>query len=582
MSTMRLSLIVEAIDHLTAPVRRMQQQLDRLGEPVRALGRMADAGGIGRLRTAVDGIAGGFGRAYDQAGALLGRTALLGAGLGWFFKSQFVDTAAEFERLGIVLEVVEGSAAAAERSMDWISSFSTRTPFELVEVTQAFVDLRNLGIDPMNGSLGAAGDAAAAMGTTFVDSVGALSGALRGEFDQLERFGVFARVEGENLVLNWEEHGQRMRAVADKTNRDLIAAIIQQAWNAKYAGAMDRLSDSWDGVMSNLSDAWARWTLAVMDSGVFDWMSSRLQGLLDLANRMAADGTLQRWADDVADRIIRAFEATERFLFGFWLIGDSLAEAQYVPGLFARIGDMIDRVAALMAPVTERFGTFETIVAAIALVVAGPLLAAIASLTTAFITLGVAMMATPVGWFMGAVALIAGAAYAIYANWDGVVGYFTDVWSNVVRVFEGAWGYFEDVGENFGRVAMRLMEAWTPITGYFTDVWNNVTRVFEDAWGLIEGVVEKISGAVDLVRSAGQFLGLVDDPATGAASTGPYGLPLDPAGAAPGPIAGRQSVDAGGTLRIQVDGPAWIARAQANDPSRFNFDIDRGRLVDAY
>src|SRR3546814_488094 len=126
---------------------------------------------------------------------------------------------------------------------------------------------------------------------------------------------------------------------------------------------------------------------------------------------MAADGSLQRWAEAVADRLIRAFEATERFLFGFYEINEITLTAERVPGLFERIGNAIDRVAAVMKPLTDRFGTFETIAAAAGLVIAGPLIGAIASLTAAFVSLGIAIGVTPVGWFLGAVALIAGAVY---------------------------------------------------------------------------------------------------------------------------------------------------------------------------
>src|SRR3546814_20197525 len=96
-----------------------------------------------------------------------------------------------------------------------------------------------------------------------------------------------------------------------------------------------------------------------MEAGVFDWLKTRLQGLLDRVNAMAADGSLQRWAEAVADRLIRAFEATERFLFGFYEINEITLTAERVPGLFERIGNAIDRVAAVMKPLTDRFGPFE-------------------------------------------------------------------------------------------------------------------------------------------------------------------------------------------------------------------------------
>ncbi|SMF85922.1 hypothetical protein, partial [Tistlia consotensis] len=102
---MKLSLIIEAIDRITTPVRRVQQQIDRLAEPVRRVGgafdRLGEAGGLGRVSAAIGGISD---RARGLAGALGqvgGRLALLsgGSALGglFLFKSQFLDTATEFE-----------------------------------------------------------------------------------------------------------------------------------------------------------------------------------------------------------------------------------------------------------------------------------------------------------------------------------------------------------------------------------------------------------------------------------------------------------------------------------------------------
>lgn len=59
-----------------------------------------------------------------------------------------------------------------------------------------------------------------------------------------------------------------------------------------------------------------------------------------------------------------------------------------------------------------------------------------ASVIPAFSALGTAMLATPIGWAIGAVALFAGAAYLVYRNWDGIKAFFTDMWSSVKAMFD--------------------------------------------------------------------------------------------------------------------------------------------------
>ncbi|WP_244906044.1 tape measure protein, partial [Tistlia consotensis] len=387
-----------------------------------------------------------------------------------------------------VLETIEGSSEKAKVAMDWVSDFAAKTPFQLGEVTSAFVDLRNLGLDPTKGALQAAGDAAAGRRKTFEESVGALSAALRGELQPLEQFGVYAHIEGEKMVLDWDAHGKKMKAVADKNNRAMIASIIQGAWNDKYGGAMEKLSKTWDGIVSNLQDVWSRWTLAVMDNGVFDWMKARLQGLLDRFNAMSADGTLKRWAKDVADRILGVFRATEKLLFGFDEIGDRVTEVVHVPGLFERLGDVLDRVDAFMKPVTDRFGTLETIVGAVGLVIAGPLIGALASLTGAFVTLGVALLTTPLGWFLAAVAAIAGAAYLVYRDWDGIAAWFEALWGRVEQVFVGWTDFLAGVFTgDFGRAWDGLKSVGEGALGFWLTYWDPVIAGFNALVAWIDG-----------------------------------------------------------------------------------------------
>jgi phage tail tape-measure protein len=100
----------------------------------------------------------------------------------------------------------------------------------------------------------------------------------------------------------------------ERNNRAMLAQMIQTAWEQKFGGGMDRLSQSWDGMMSNLADAWSRFQQMIMNSGVFDWLRDRLERLLRQIDRLASDGTLQQWADRIAAAVIRVFEALERLL----------------------------------------------------------------------------------------------------------------------------------------------------------------------------------------------------------------------------------------------------------------------------
>ncbi|WP_246105280.1 tape measure protein, partial [Rhodoligotrophos appendicifer] len=310
--------------------------------------------------------------------------------MGYLFKNQFVDTAAEFETFRTVLETIEGSSAAASKSMAWISDFAAKTPYELAQVTDAFVKLRAYGMDPTDGLLTTLGDTASAMGKPLMSAVEAIADAMTGENERLKEFGIRATKSGDKITYEYMQNGKTMTASAKASSREQILAVLSAILNPKYAGAMDKQSRTWKGMISNMSDQWSRFTNMTMDAGLFDFLRGKLEGLLAAVNRMADNGSLQKWADRLGGALTRAFTA--------------IADA--VP----RIATVVQDVAKRMQPFADFVGGWGPLLAGVAAaIVGGPILAALATLTGAVITLGAALLATPVGWVIGAVAIIAGA-----------------------------------------------------------------------------------------------------------------------------------------------------------------------------
>lgn len=122
--------------------------------------------------------------------------------------------------------------------------------------------------------------------------------------------------------------------------------------------------------------------------------------------------------------------------FERWIDGLDLdAVWRSVENFFAslgRLGRMLQRAADLC-------GGWSNVLTALVVLISGKALLALGSLALAFGQLGMAMLTTPVGWFVAAVAAIAGAAYAIYKNWDGLVAYFWGIWESVKAAFEEGW-----------------------------------------------------------------------------------------------------------------------------------------------
>jgi len=253
-------------------------------------------------------------QAFDQASAAAAQTstamaasfAAAGAAFA-LIEGSVIKTSAEFERFRTQLDTIEGSSQKAAASMDWITQFTKNTPFELQQVTDAFVQMKAFGIDPIaNDSLKTLGNTSAAMGRTLDQSVQALADAVTGEFERLKEFGIKARTVGDQVQFSYQQNGEQMVATADKTSQAMIQATLLGIFNDKYTGGMEKLSHTWDGMMSNLSDSWTIFQKQIGDAGAFDAAKNSLALVLDELQKN--DGEVQALATNISDGLVTAME----------------------------------------------------------------------------------------------------------------------------------------------------------------------------------------------------------------------------------------------------------------------------------
>jgi hypothetical protein len=498
--TLRLSILIEAIDRASRPMAALQARLGAVAANIVRVGQatqgLARASGVAVLAGAFGNLAG---RARDAAGAIggaAGRLALLAGGAGFAFNRLFIQGAADFQDFGVALETVMGNAEAAQRRLAELQQFASRTPFNVNEVVGAGVQLQVLGLRgaAADRALRAAGDAAAVFpGARLADTVGAIGAAMRGELDPLERFGVQARTVGNALVFEWERAGVRIRGTVDKNNRRSIAATIARAWGDVAPDGMARRARTWRGMMSNLGDAWSNFTLAVMQSSPFQWLQDQLRDLLALINRLQEDGTLARWAQETGAAITRAFQAMRDFVIG----------TEDTPGVLVRMRRAAEAVWRVLGPVVDRIGGFETALIAIGVVILGPVVTALAALTSALLAFGAAMLLTPAGWFLAAVAAIAAAAYLVYENWEDIAAFFGRIWAGIRRVWDSEQVVWlrETLAGAFELAASAVRAAWEPIESFFSALWSGISGAFSAGWAVIEPIVNAVIRGAEALGS---------------------------------------------------------------------------------
>ena len=239
--------------------------------------------------------------------------AAVGAGMAALGKS-VISTSAQFESYQATLETIEGSAEKAKASMDWVAHFAKTTPFDLAQVTEAFVRLRAYGIDPTDDTLRAAGDAASAMGYSLMDGVEAIADAMTGENERLKRFGITTSVAGDKITYSWQQNGQEMTKTLKKNGAEIVK-FLKENFGGRFNGAMIRQSKTWSGMLANLGDTWVDFQKRIGDGGFFQSVKNRLGDLLDYLGRLDDDGTLDRWATNLSTAFTAASDAVG-FAFG--------------------------------------------------------------------------------------------------------------------------------------------------------------------------------------------------------------------------------------------------------------------------
>lgn len=228
--------------------------------------RVNEAGNrqIGRFAAGVPGVA----RMAAGAGvAALGAGATMVGGIA--------SAGGQFEQLRTSLETIEGSSGKAKASFDLIRKFAKETPYELSQVTDAFIKLKARGLDASQRSLTAYGDTASAMGKSLDQMIEAVGDATTFQFERLKEFGIQANVQGDKVKFTFKG----VSTTVAKDSKEIEKYLLELG-ETNFGGGMVKQSKTMAGQLSNLSD-----TVAQLADGAFT------HGLGDALKDVVADMT---------------------------------------------------------------------------------------------------------------------------------------------------------------------------------------------------------------------------------------------------------------------------------------------------
>jgi hypothetical protein len=186
----------------------------------------------------------------------------LGLGIGVLVK-EVIDAQREFDKLNAALVTATGSTANAAEAFKALQGFAATTPFDLKQATEAFLQLRNLGLEPSERALTSFGNTAASKSIQLSQVVAAVADAATGQFERLrDAFGITAQQLGDNVALTF----QGTTTMVKKTAKDIQEYLVKIG-EVQFGGAMARQAATLDGAMSNLADTWKNTLLAFSTGG---------------------------------------------------------------------------------------------------------------------------------------------------------------------------------------------------------------------------------------------------------------------------------------------------------------------------
>lgn len=228
------------------------------------------------VKAQVQGLTKGLSSATES---FRGLGALFGVGLS---AKWLVDVNVEFERLRAQLRAFSRDNDDATEQFDMIREFAVETPFELQDLTQAWIQLRAAGLRPTVEEFRALGDFASAMGKPIEDLGVAIRASVGGSVERLNQFGTTARIVGDKIAITF----QGQTTVVDRTARAVQAYYVNLTRAAGFTGAMQRQAQTLGGAISNLADAFSNFAASIGEGGLASAVASMTRGFTGMLNAL--------------------------------------------------------------------------------------------------------------------------------------------------------------------------------------------------------------------------------------------------------------------------------------------------------
>lgn len=217
--------------------------------------------------------------------------------------SAIIKTAAQFERMNVLMEGMSDKAGDSARkldaltSRDYIIKMALSTPFDMKALTDSFVKFKSAGLDPVDGSMKGLVDSVAKFGGTSEAlhraSIAVQQMAGKGVISMEELRQQLGEAVPNAMATMARSTGVSMQELTNKVKTGTVEAnnALRQMFigmQIENYGASEALMQTWDGLVSQLKTRFQLFQQDVANAGFFDAMKTQLQDVIDMLSGSGA------------------------------------------------------------------------------------------------------------------------------------------------------------------------------------------------------------------------------------------------------------------------------------------------------
>lgn len=454
-----------------------------------------------------------------------------------------LGSASKIETMAVALETsFGGNIEMAKNAQKQITEFAAKTPYDLNQVMNGFIKLKNMGLDPSEKAMTSYGNTASAMGKDLNMMVEAVADAATGEFERLKEFGIKAKSQGDNVTLTFKG----VATTIGKNSAEIEQYLIKLG-ETNFAGGMEKQSQTLAGKLSTLKDTFDL-TMGsfAMDTGLLEWAKKAVDGstlvlsalkpLYDLVINGNFTGGLTKifgWqeGDPTVTKILELRTTIIEFVENAWkimknefiylkdtVLPDLQSKFQQAQKWFQENKPLVETLAIVLGSFALAWGLVTTAIGIYTGVIG------IATIATTSFAAVVAFLTSPITLIVLIIGTLIAIGVLLWKNWDWLklkaqelgsflVGWFGDrfkeISETISRVVENVKKFVGDLvsnilksitGTDLSKAGAEMMQGllnsiWAAKDGIMNAVGNissSITSSFKNAansaWNAVSGL----------------------------------------------------------------------------------------------